>query len=46
MTLVEARYPNAIDDVIPAEFYTLTDAEQAIKMVGTVIDQVGSSFGE
>lgn len=27
---VEARYPNAIEDVIPAEFYNRKDATQAI----------------
>jgi hypothetical protein len=26
---VEARYPNAMEEVIPAEFYSNRDAEQA-----------------
>ena len=29
---VEARYPNALEDVIPAEFYTDRDAAEAIAM--------------
>ena len=37
---VEARYPNAIEDVIPAEFYNEQDAEQAIRMTQTVIERV------
>jgi HEPN domain-containing protein len=37
---VEARYPNAIEDVIPAEFYNEQDAGQAIKMSQTVIQMV------
>lgn len=37
---VEARYPNAIEDVIPAEFYSNTDAAQAIAMAAAVIDHV------
>ena len=38
---VEARYPNAIEDVIPAEFYSQQDADQAIAMAQTVITVVG-----
>ena len=34
---VEARYPNALDDVIPAEFYSHKDATQAIGMARAVI---------
>lgn len=34
---VEARYPNAIEDVIPAEFYGDQDASEAIEMAGLVI---------
>ncbi|HEY5572552.1 MAG TPA: HEPN domain-containing protein [Anaerolineales bacterium] len=37
---VEARYPNAIEDVIPAEFYNEQDAEQAIRMTRTAIETV------
>lgn len=37
---VEARYPNVIEDVIPAEFYSGEDAEQAIQMAQTVIRTV------
>ncbi len=38
---VEARYPNALEDVIPAEFYSERDAEQAIGMAEAVIGLVG-----
>ena len=38
---VEARYPNALEDVIPAEFYNERDAEQAIGMAEAVIALVG-----
>lgn len=41
---VEARYPNALEDVIPAEYYNATDAEQAIAMAGLVLDQVRMSL--
>lgn len=34
---VEARYPNALVDVIPAEFYSERDADQAIGMAGAVV---------
>lgn len=37
---VEARYPNAIEDVIPAEFYSDADAAQAIAMTASVIEYV------
>ena len=37
---VEARYPNALEDVIPAEFYEDHDAEQAIAMAEAVIKAV------
>lgn len=37
---VEARYPNAIEDVIPAEFYHDADAAQAIAMTADVIEHV------
>jgi HEPN domain-containing protein len=37
---VEARYPNALEDVIPAEFYSDRDATQAIAMVEAVITMV------
>jgi HEPN domain-containing protein len=37
---VEARYPNALEDVIPAEFYSERDAEQAIEMAEAVIGLV------
>lgn len=38
---VEARYPNALEDVIPAEFFGDADAAQAIAMAEAVIAQVG-----
>ena len=34
---VEARYPNALEDVIPAEFYSEQDANHAIVMAEAVI---------
>lgn len=37
---VEARYPNALEDVIPAEFYSERDADQAIAMAEAVINMV------
>jgi HEPN domain-containing protein len=33
----KARYPNALQDVIPAEFYSERDAAQAIAMAEAVI---------
>ena len=42
---VEARYPNALEDVIPAEFYSERDAEQAIGMAEAVIVLVGRLMG-
>jgi HEPN domain-containing protein len=38
---VEARYPNAMEDVIPAEFYNDQDAAQAIAMAEAVMTMVG-----
>ncbi len=38
---VEARYPNALQDVIPAEFYSARDAAEAIRMVTDVHRAVG-----
>jgi HEPN domain-containing protein len=37
---VEARYPNAIEDTIPAEFYNQSDAEQAIDLTGQVLSLI------
>jgi len=37
---VEARYPNALEEVIPAEFYSEQDANQAIAMAEVVISVV------
>lgn len=37
---VEARYPNALEGVIPAEFYSERDAEQAIAMARLVVEAV------
>jgi HEPN domain-containing protein len=42
---VEARYPNALEDVIPAEFYSERDAEHAIGMVEAVIGLVERLMG-
>jgi HEPN domain-containing protein len=42
---VEARYPNALEDVIPAEFYSERDAEQAIEMVEATVTLVGRLLG-
>jgi HEPN domain-containing protein len=38
---VEARYPNALEDVIPAEFYSEQDADQAIRMAEVAMTAVG-----
>jgi HEPN domain-containing protein len=37
---VEARYPNALEDAIPAEFYNDQDAAQAIAMTEAAITMV------
>jgi HEPN domain-containing protein len=37
---VEARYPNAIEDTIPAVFYNQADADQAVEMAGRVINTI------
>lgn len=37
---VEARYPNALEDTIPAEFFTDKDAAEAIEMAGLVVESV------
>ena len=37
---LEARYPTASEDVIPADFSNEQDAEQAIRMTQTVIERV------
>ena len=42
---VEARYPNALEDVIPAEFYSQQDADQAIAMVEAVMTTVDRLLG-
>ena len=42
---VEARYPNAMEDVIPAEFYSERDADQAISMVQAVITSMSRYLG-
>jgi HEPN domain-containing protein len=39
---VEARYPNALQDVIPAEFYSARDAAEAIRMATDVHRAVGA----
>jgi HEPN domain-containing protein len=31
---VEARYPNALEDLTPAEFFDLKDAKEAVQMAG------------
>lgn len=36
----EARYPNALDDVIPAEYYIEKDADEAINMVKDIITAI------
>lgn len=38
---VEACYPNALEEVIPAEFYSDADAERAIAMARDVLAVVG-----
>lgn len=42
---VEARYPNALEDVIPAEFYNEQDAQQAIEMAKLVVSAVENRIG-
>ena len=42
---VEARYPNAMEDVIPAEFYSERDADQAISMAQAVITSMSRYLG-
>lgn len=37
---VEARYPNAIEDSIPAEFFSETDARTAIELAKIVLNNV------
>jgi len=39
---VEARYLNAIEDTIPAEFYSQADANQAVEMTDKVINAIKS----
>ena len=41
---VEARYPNAMEDVIPAEFHSDKDSTQAISMAETVVRAVEKYF--
>lgn len=43
---VEARYPNALEEVIPAEFYSDADAERAIAMARDVLAVVGRLITE
>ena len=43
--LVEARYPNALEEVTPAEFYSDRDAEQAIKMARVIAEAVQGRMG-
>jgi HEPN domain-containing protein len=42
---VEARYPNALEGAIPAEFYSDQDARQAIAMTRIVIEAVQVRIG-
>ena len=42
---MEARYPNALEDVIPAEFYSERDAEQTIAMAEAVLALTGRLMG-
>jgi HEPN domain-containing protein len=42
---VEARYPTAMEDVIPSEFYSEEDSTQAISMAEIVIRTVEKYFG-
>jgi len=43
---VEARYPNALEDVVPAEFYNDQDAKEAIAMAEAVMNEVGRFLEE
>lgn len=42
---VEARHPNALEDVIPAEFFTESDAREAMEMAGLVLSTVEGRLG-
>jgi len=42
---VEARYPNALEDVIPAEFYSDQDAGRAVEMARLVVEAVRARIG-
>jgi HEPN domain-containing protein len=41
---VEARYPNALEDTIPAEFFTDTDSAEAIGLATLVVESVKASL--
>lgn len=41
---VEARYPNALEDTIPAEFFTDRDSAEAIEMAALVVQTVKASL--
>jgi HEPN domain-containing protein len=43
---VEARYPDAMEEVIPAEFYSDRDAEQAIAMARLIIEAVQARMSQ
>lgn len=43
---VEARYPNALEDVVPAEFFTERDARDAMEMAGLALSAVERRLGE
>ncbi|MCS6954462.1 MAG: hypothetical protein RMK57_04540 [Bryobacterales bacterium] len=42
----EARYPDAWEDVVPAEFFTDRDAQQTMEMAGLVFAAVERRHGE
>ncbi len=42
---VEARYPNALQEAIPAEFYSRQDADQAVWMARRTLEVVGERLG-
>ncbi len=43
---VENRYPNSIEDVIPAEFFSEDDAREAIKMADTAMKELRKKLSD
>lgn len=43
---VESRYPNSMEDIIPAEFFNEEDAKEAISMAELAINHVNSLINQ